>query len=124
MVKKTGTKDEVWAGTAMHTPGKLTKADLMLNKAGKVVSRKQSANGRLRVGALKNANMTRTASASVVHPDHRQGYQSGRTLREMHGKGVIGGLLGSILGPVLGQIPVVGDVLGGLAPALGGMLPI
>jgi len=34
-MKKTGTKDEVWAATAQQTPGKLTKAGLMQHAKGK-----------------------------------------------------------------------------------------
>jgi len=45
MVKASGSKLEVWKGTAKHTSGGLTKADLMLNKRGKVVSRKMHALG-------------------------------------------------------------------------------
>ena len=41
-----GTKEQVWRGIARHTAGGLKRADLMLNKAGKVVSRKQHAAGK------------------------------------------------------------------------------
>merc|ERR1711868_54527 len=37
---QTGSKRKVWNGTAKWTKGGLTKADLMLNKSGKVVSKK------------------------------------------------------------------------------------
>ena len=37
-----GSKQDVWAGTAQRTAGGLTKADLVLNKQGKPVSKKQS----------------------------------------------------------------------------------
>ena len=43
--KIVGSKKEVWAGTANHTSGKLTKSDLMKNKAGKVISKKKYAQG-------------------------------------------------------------------------------
>ncbi len=38
-VKATGSKVEVWHGTAKHTAGGLKKEDLMQNKRGKIVSR-------------------------------------------------------------------------------------
>lgn len=41
-----GTKEQVWRGIAQHTAGGLRKVDLMLNKAGKVVSRKQHEAGK------------------------------------------------------------------------------
>ena len=37
-----GSKQEVWNGTAHKTAGGLTKADLVLSKKGKPVSKKQS----------------------------------------------------------------------------------
>ena len=38
-VQTTGTRAQVWHGTAKHTSGGLTKSDLMQNKAGRIVSR-------------------------------------------------------------------------------------
>jgi hypothetical protein len=40
-----GTKREVFNGTAAHTSGGLTKSDLIKNKRGKIVSKKQHQNG-------------------------------------------------------------------------------
>ena len=37
-----GSKQDVWAGTAQRTAGGLTKADLVLSKGGKPVSKRQS----------------------------------------------------------------------------------
>lgn len=39
-----GSRRCVWNGTAHHTPGGLTKSDLMKNKHGRIVSKKRSAN--------------------------------------------------------------------------------
>ena len=36
-----GSRAEVWHGTAKHTSGGLTKAHLMKNKSGRIVSRKK-----------------------------------------------------------------------------------
>jgi len=119
MVKRTGTKQEVWAGTAMHTAGKLTRADLMLNSAGKVVSKRQHANGQRAAANLKAAPQTARVRAGTN--SHAKGYAAGRHLKSQHGAGLLGGLLGSLLGPVLSKVsPVLGD----LAPAIGGILPI
>ena len=38
-IQTTGTRAQVWHGTAKHTSGGLTKSDLMQNKAGRIVSR-------------------------------------------------------------------------------------
>lgn len=40
MVKATGTRAEVWHGNAKHTSGGLKKIDLIMNKRGRIVSRK------------------------------------------------------------------------------------
>merc|ERR1712242_332176 len=42
---QTGSKLKVWNGTAKFTKGGLTKAQLMKNKRGKIVSKKQYAKG-------------------------------------------------------------------------------
>jgi hypothetical protein len=39
--KATGTRAQVWHGTAKHTSGGLTKPALMMNKHGRIVSRKK-----------------------------------------------------------------------------------
>ena len=41
-----GSKAQVFHGTAKHTKGGLTRADLVKNKRGKIVSRKQMAAGK------------------------------------------------------------------------------
>merc|ERR1719150_3314447 len=49
---QTGSYRKVWNGTSKFTKGGLTKADLMINKKGKVVSKKAFKNGeRLRKSA-------------------------------------------------------------------------
>jgi hypothetical protein len=45
-MKAIGSKREVYSGTAKHTSGGLTKAHLMKNKHGKIVSKKQHAAGK------------------------------------------------------------------------------
>ena len=43
--KIVGSKKEVWNGSAKPTAGKLTKADLMQNKSGKIISKKKYLQG-------------------------------------------------------------------------------
>jgi len=49
----TGSKIQVWNGTKTYTKGGLTKASLMMNKRGKVVSKKTNAAGKKSFGAIK-----------------------------------------------------------------------
>lgn len=51
--KKIGTPKDVFKGLASHTRGGLVKADLMLNKRGKVVSIKKHALGLKALANLK-----------------------------------------------------------------------
>lgn len=46
MSQNIGSKLQVWNGTAKRTSGGLVIADLIKNKRGKVVSKKQSENGK------------------------------------------------------------------------------
>jgi hypothetical protein len=51
----TGSKSQVWHGTAKHTSGGLTKKDLMKTKKGRIVSKKKHAAGLKALGQLKKA---------------------------------------------------------------------
>ena len=50
-----GTKAQVLHGTAKHTAGGLKQSDLVINKRGKIVSRKQQAAGKKALKHLVNA---------------------------------------------------------------------
>ena len=51
----TGTKAQVWHGTAKHTSGGLTKKDLMKTRKGRIVSKKKHAAGKKALSQLKKA---------------------------------------------------------------------
>ena len=48
-----GSKRQVFNGTAKHTAGGLTKKDLVLNKRGRIVSKKQMAAGKKAITRLR-----------------------------------------------------------------------
>ena len=50
-----GTKAQVFHGTAKHTAGGLTQSDLVKNKRGHIVSRKQQAAGKKAIIRLRNS---------------------------------------------------------------------
>ena len=50
-----GSKAQVFHGTAKHTSGGLTQKDLMMNKHGRIVSRRQHASGKKSIKHLTNA---------------------------------------------------------------------
>lgn len=51
-MKSTGSKAEVFHGTAKHTAGRLQKKDLMQAKSGRIVSKKQHASGKKAIKRL------------------------------------------------------------------------
>lgn len=51
----TGSKAQVFHGTAKHTVGGLTKSDLMQTNAGRIVSKKQHEAGKKALQRLRNA---------------------------------------------------------------------
>ena len=84
-MKAVGSKHEVWARTAQHTSGGLTRADLMLNKASKVVSKRQHANGLKQAATLANSHRNVRTTRKP------------RTTGGQQGSGFLGNLLGGIL---------------------------
>ncbi|MGV2435240.1 MAG UNVERIFIED_CONTAM: hypothetical protein LVT10_10460 [Anaerolineae bacterium] len=52
-MKASGTKAEVWHGTAKHTSGGLRKSDLMKTKRGRIVSKKKHAAGQKAIQKLR-----------------------------------------------------------------------
>ena len=52
-VNSVGSKAMGWHGSAKHTPGGLTKKDLMKTKKGRIVSRKKHAIGVRRIKTLR-----------------------------------------------------------------------
>ena len=59
-----GSKQAVWDGTAQRTAGGLTKADLVLSKKGKPVSKKQSEAAAARYPAMVAAMLAKHSKAS------------------------------------------------------------
>jgi len=52
-MQTTGTRAQVWHGTAKKTSGGLTKQHLMMNKHGRIVSKKKHASGKKTIKHLK-----------------------------------------------------------------------
>ena len=52
-MQSTGSRAQVWHGTAKKTSGGLTKNNLMMNKHGRIVSKKKHASGKKTIKNLK-----------------------------------------------------------------------
>ena len=74
MQKRKGTKHEVFHGKALRTAGGLTRVDLILNKSGKVVSKKQSIAGKKRgAEALKKYRFKKKDAAKASTSTDKHG---------------------------------------------------
>lgn len=61
-----GSRPQVWHGTAKKTPGGLTKADLMMNKHGRIVSRAKHASAKKEMRLLKHGYGTKKGKFGYV----------------------------------------------------------
>lgn len=52
-ISTSGSKAQVWHGSAKHTSGGLTRKDLMKTKRGRIVSKKKHAIGLRRIKSLR-----------------------------------------------------------------------
>ena len=77
-LKATGSKAEVFHGTAKHTSGGLHKKDLMKSKAGRIVSRKKHAAGKKAILRLFRAGYKPTKGTFTAM---RKGVSSKKTRR-------------------------------------------
>ena len=64
--KTTGTRAEVWHGTAKQTSGRLEKKDLMQNKWGRIVSRRKHTTASKEKRLLKHGFGTKKGTFGVV----------------------------------------------------------
>lgn len=83
--KAIGTRAEVWHGTAHHTSGRLTKNNLMMNKWGRIVSKKKHGTASKEKRLVKAGYGTKKGSFGYVLLDktgRKRGKQSrGKTRR-------------------------------------------
>jgi len=68
-VKTSGSRAEVWHGTAKKTTGGLTKSNLMMNKLGRIVSKKKHATAKREMRLLKHGYGTKKGKFGFVRVD-------------------------------------------------------
>ena len=66
-----GSKAQVFHGTAHHTKGGLTRKDLLRNKRGKIVSRKQAAAGKKAFSRLRKLGFAPKKGSFKLFKKHR-----------------------------------------------------
>ena len=85
-MQTTGSRAQVWHGTAKKTSGGLTKSHLMMNKHGRIVSRKKHASGKKTIKNLKKLGY-------VAKKGEFKLFRKGNKSRKMKGGMALGGPL-------------------------------
>jgi hypothetical protein len=65
-----GSRAQVWHGTAHQTPGGLSKSDLLMNKHGRIVSKKKHATAKKEKRLVKAGFLTKKGSFGYVKKAH------------------------------------------------------
>ena len=82
-----GSRAQVWHGTAKHTSGGLTKAQLMMNKSGRIVSRKKHASAKRDNRLVKAGYKTKKGHFGFVKVGSRKrgrkGHKGGNGMRSL-----------------------------------------
>ena len=89
-MQTTGSKAQVWHGTAKHTTGGLTKGNLMKNKHGRIVSKRKHDLGKKSIKNLKKLGYV--AKKGQFKLFHKHTAKKGRS-RKMRGGMAYGGPL-------------------------------
>ncbi len=89
-MQTTGTRAQVWHGTAKKTSGGLTKEKLMMNKHGRIVSKKKHASGKKTIKHLRKLGyVAKKGQFKLFHKHSKRHSRS----RKMRGGMVLGGQL-------------------------------
>lgn len=84
-----GTRAEVWHGSAHHTKGDLTKGDLMMNKRGRIVSRRKHASAKRERRLEKAGYKTKKGMFGYIGMTKgRKGRKGHKTRKHRGGMGV------------------------------------
>ena len=84
-IQTTGTRAQVWHGTAKHTSGGLTKSNLMQNKSGRIVSRAKHNTAKREMRLVKYGYGTKKGEFGYVKVgSHKRSSRKGKS-RKMRG---------------------------------------
>jgi hypothetical protein len=89
--KSTGTRAEVWHGTAKHTSGGLEKKDLLKNKHGRIVSKKKHHSEKKSKRLVKAGYGTKKGKFGFVLLHNKKGGRSHHKRSLMLGRSRAGG---------------------------------
>ena len=82
-MQTTGSHAQVYHGTAKHTSGGLTKKDLVVNKHGRIVSRKKMMQGKKALKYLIRAGYkAKKGSFKLFHKTAKKGTRRAKTAKK------------------------------------------
>ena len=103
--KTNGSRAEVWHGTAKKTCGGLTKSHLMMNKHGRIVSRRKHASGKKSIKHLEKLGYkAKKGHFMLFHKGHRGTHKMSRKMRGGTGAPTGMGLQGTPAGNAMAGI--------------------
>jgi hypothetical protein len=93
--KTVGTRAQVWHGTAKHTSGNLSKSALMMNKHGRIVSRRKHNTAKKEKRLVKAGYITKKGHFGFIKngKSMRKGRKGRKGSRKMRGGMALGGVL-------------------------------
>jgi ribosomal protein L15E len=107
--KTNGSRAEVWHGTAKKTSGGLTKSHLMMNKHGRIVSRRKHASGKKSIKHLvKLGYKAKKGHFTLFRKGHRGSRKMSRKMRGGVGAPMEMGMQGTPMGNAM-----AGKMMGG-----------
>lgn len=81
-----GTRAQVWHNNAKKTSGGLTKSDLMMNKHGRIVSRKKHNTAKRDKRLVKAGYITKKGHFGFIKKTSRRHSSKGRSTRSKHSR--------------------------------------
>ena len=88
-----GSRAQVWHGTAKKTSGGLTKSALMMNKHGRIVSKRKHMTAKKEKRLVKAGFLTKKGQFGFVKHGHNSRHRSRKASRKMRGGMAYGGPL-------------------------------
>jgi hypothetical protein len=88
-----GSRAQVWHGTAKKTSGGLTKSHLLMNKHGRIVSRKKHTSAKKEKRLVKAGFLTKKGHFGFVKKDSHKKRSNKKGSRKMRGGAALGGPL-------------------------------
>jgi hypothetical protein len=119
-----GTRAQVWHGTAKKTSGGLTKNALMMNKHGRIVSRRKHASGKKSIKHLEKLGYKAKKGHFTLFHKGRKGRKGSRKMRGGTGAAMETGMQGTPAGNAMAGKAMPMSTTGSSMPMGGKAMPM